>query len=419
MNAPAFIAVVILGLTAVESFGQNPFQSADKQAEERRQAEQRDAQLQQRPALPEKLREKLDQIHKSRELAGSGGGRDSAYYHYHVLYFDVLKPDSDALFDTQGLQATMTQHLLSMCGLGEAKEPPQFPYETVLVLSELRKNQMAHELTQLAQDPSQPTAVRYASIFALYRAGEPFRADDMISILEKETSHEYRIIGLIALLYGGEKCVPTLLKNLEDENVQIATAAACGLYYANPPEALLLLDAAYRRHAYGSPPLLILSALEHYENEACRKVLADMVQDTLDGKIPMQNMYRILGAFAGACDQDWKRIAGIKKFDPVVEAEAALKWYSQHVAKLGQESRILSAQVNNARNQLHVAKRVEHLRHEEYKRLLLLQGDEIVTAEMSSAAYAKWQAVRVEVSQRLQELNQYEAQLKGLDAQKR
>ncbi|QDU76699.1 hypothetical protein Pan97_37540 [Bremerella volcania] len=419
MNTRAFIAMILLGLMSIELPGQQPFRYTSREEDDRRRAEQRDAERQQRPVLPEKLLQKLDQIRKSGELSGSGGGKDTAYYHYHILFYDVLRPNVEAPFDTQGLQPGMTRQVLSLCGSGDAKPPQRFPYETVLVLSELRKNQMANELPELAEDASQPTAVRYASIFALYRAGEPFRTDTLISILEKETKLENRIIGLIALMHGGEKSVPTLLKNLEDENVEVATAAACGLYYAMPPEAVPLLDKAYRRHGHGSPPLLILSALQRYENEPCREVLAGLVQDTLDGKLPIQNMYRILSAFEGACDQDWQRVAGIKEFDPVIEAEASLQWYAEHRMKRDQQRQTLSARLANARKQLEVAQQVEALRHEEYKRLLLLQGDEIVTAEMSQAAHAKWQTVKAEVAQMLQEVNQYEAQLKGLDAGER
>lgn len=416
MNVRATIALVFIGLMAIELPAQQPFRYTSREEDDRRRAEQQAAQLQQRPVLPEKLLEKLDQIRKSGELSGSGGGKDTAYYHYHILFYDVLRPNVEAPFDTQGLRPEMTSQVLSLCGLGDAKPPQRFPYETVLLLGELRKNKMANELSELAEDSSQPTAVRYACIFALYRAGEPFRADLLISILENESNFEKRVIGLIALMHGGEKSVPTLVKHLQDANVEIATAAACGLYYARPPEAVPLLDKAYRRYAHGSPPLLILSALERYENEPCRKVLAGLIRDTLDGKLPMQNMYRILSAFEDACDQDWQRVAGIKEFDPVVEAQAALEWYAQHRMKWEQQQQTILAKVANAKVQLEVAQHVEALRHEEYKRLLLLQGDEIITPEMSQAAHARWQTVKEEVAQMQQELTQYEAQLKGLNA---
>lgn len=415
MNARAFLALIVLGLIALELPGQQPFRYTNREEDDRRRAEERAAQSQHRPVLSEELLLKLDQIRRSGELSGSGGGKDTAYFHYHVLFYDVLRPNADAPFDTQGLRSEMTPQVLSLCGMGEAKPPQRFPYEAVLILSELRKNKMANQLNKLAEDPSQPTAVRFASIFALYRAGEPFRTDQVLSILDGETNYENRIIGLISLMHGGEKSIPMLLKNLQDENMEVATAAACGLYYARPPEAVPLLNKAYRRYAQGSPPLLILSALERYENEPCREALAGLVRDTLDGKMPMQNMYRILSAFEGACDQDWQHVAGIKEFDPVVEAEASLKWYAQHCRKVEQDRKSLVAKVDNARQQLEVAQHVEALRHEEYKRLLLLQGDEIVTAEMSQAAHAKWHTVKEEVSQMQKELTQYEAQLKGLD----
>lgn len=415
MNARAFLAMIVLGLMALELPGQQPFRYTSREEDDQRRAEEQAARLQQRPVLSENLLLKLDQIRRSAELSGSGGGKDTAYFHYHVLFYDVLQPNGEAPFDTQGLSADMTSQVLSLCGMGDAKPPQRFPYEAVLILSELRKNKLAHQLPKLAEDPSQPTAVRYSSIFALYRAGEPFRTEQMISILEEETNYENRIIGLISLMHGGEKSVPTLLKNLEDENMEVATAAACGLYYSQPVEAVPLLDKAYRRYAHGSPPLLILSALERYENELCRETLAGLVQDTLDGKLPMQNMYRILSAFEGACDQDWQRVAGIKEFDPVIEAEASLKWYAQYRRKVEQDRKSLLAKVDNARQQLEVAQHVEALRHEEYKRLLLLQGDEIVTAEMSQAAHAKWQQVKEEVAQMQKELTQYETQLKGLE----
>ena len=106
---------------------------------------------------------------------------------------------------------------------------------------------------------------------------------------------------------------------------------------------------------------------------------------------------RILSAFETACGQRWQK-AGIRTDSQRQEnARLALAWYRQHVSETKLQLRALTAQFESATNQLEVALTIESLRHKEYKRLLGLQGDFIVTAEQSNVAYQRLITVRTEV----------------------
>ena len=76
--------------------------------------------------------------------------------------------------------------------------------------------------------------------------------------------------------------------------------------------------------------------------------------------------------------------------------------------------RNLSTTVDSARTQLKIAQEIEVLRRKEYKRLLILQGDNIVTAEQTRVAADRLETIVAEVKTIRSQLEQAEARLAAL-----
>ena len=76
--------------------------------------------------------------------------------------------------------------------------------------------------------------------------------------------------------------------------------------------------------------------------------------------------------------------------------------------------RNLSATVDSSRTQLKIAQEIEALRRKEYKRLLILQGDNIVTAEQTRVSADRLETIVAEVKTIRSQLEQAEARLAAL-----
>ncbi len=164
-------------------------------------------------------------------------------------------------------------------------------------------------------------------------------------------------------------------------------------------------------------PILLLGTLAEYKNDACREILAAMLQESLKGGTHTIDLYRILSAFETACGQRWQK-AGAQTDDQRQEiARLALAWYREHVSDTKLQLRVLTAQFESATTQLEVGLTIEAVRHKEYKRLLGLQGDAIVTAEQSNVAHERLINVRAEVKTARAARDKAEAALETLKSE--
>ena len=359
----------------------------------------------------------LHEIRRSGNYSGAGGKYDSAYGAYHNVYYRVVNNSSSNRYEIPELHPAMITLVLEPSGYRSTDRPKiqpvrRFPYETIPILGELAKNGHRKKIEEIANDRKQNSSVRLACILSLYRAGEVLRVPQLLEMLENETILENRLITLLALRWGGEKAVAVLLKHMDDPNIEIATAAACALTDAQPNEALpKFRELLSRDHLHA--PILLLSALATYENRTSRTILADMLKKSVEGGANKQHLGRILSAFTDACDLP-------RPSDPRGEdksREQARLALARYHAKAKEQEILLSnltALVASLRIQLKVAQGIETQRRNEYKRLLALQGDNIVTAERSQKASGRLEAVAAEVKVLRSQLDEAEAQLDTL-----
>ena len=253
-------------------------------------------------------------------------------------------------------------------------------------------------------------------ILSLFRAGHEFKTDSMLKILAHETDLERRLILLLSLRWAGRPAVPVLLKHMDDANFEIATAAACALTDTKPKEAIERFESLLDRH-HVSAPLLMYGALAEYKTPEARALFTRLLEDAVEGKKNSQHIYRILHAFADAWDIP--QSAYYKRDDRDYKRQALLALnYSRELAmKQKVELRKLMAEIESLKIQLKVAMQIESLRRIEYKRLLALQGDEIVTDAESRQAYTRMKTASEEVKMLRANLAQRESGVASLKNQ--
>ena len=363
----------------------------------------------------------LNTIRRSSRFSGSGGSTETAYGAYHrVLYGLSSSSSSHREPKLSTMHPDMVAIILEHSGYdaspkhSKSKKQQRLAYEAVPVLASLAKNGHRGAITAIAADKKQNSTVRMLCILSLYQAGGTFQTNDMLELLKDETHLEHRLVMLSTLRFGDKKAIPVLLRNMDDPNIEIATAAACALRVARPLEAIPKLEKLIRRSS-SRPPLQLLGTLAGYKNPACRKILASLLEESLKGGAQTFELFRILSAFEDACGQRWRR-TGIRTAQCQEAARTALIWYRKHVSDTERQLRALALQVDSAKTQLEVALAIEVLRHKEYKRLLALQGDFIVTAEQSKAARQHLLDIQDEVKTARAAFNKIEVSLETLKA---
>ena len=356
----------------------------------------------------------LKDVRRNGDFNGSGGKPNSAYFAYHNVYYRIINSSSSDRYELPELHPVMITLVLEPSGYGQAVKgtAKRFPYEVIPILSKLAENGHRKKIEAIADDREQNSSVRMVCVYSLFRAGEVLRTEHLIEMLKEETNLENRLINLLSLRWGGEKAVPVLLSYMEDPNIEIATAAACALMDAQPDEALPKFRKLLDRNHYHAP-ILLLSSLSSYKTATSRAILADLLEKSLDGTSNKQHLGRILSAFMDACDLPRPRS---KQGEDRTEEHArlALSQYQQRVSEMEVLMRNLSATVDSARTQLKIAREIEVLRRKEYKRLLILQGDNIVTAEQTRVSADRLETIVAEVKTIRSQLEQAEARLAAL-----
>ena len=149
----------------------------------------------------------LKQVRDGGSLSCSGGGPDTAYYIFHVMYYGVMDQGKNPEIELSGLHPAMVRLVLQKYGFHD--KPSQevnghsgrFPFEAIPVLQALcARTDWPTNFPRIAEDKRQNNTVRLLIILSLYQAGEAqLLVNDLLAILDGETSLETRLIALIAL----------------------------------------------------------------------------------------------------------------------------------------------------------------------------------------------------------------------------
>jgi len=375
---------------------------------------------------PEQLRivatKLLESVRSASDFSGAGGKSDSAYGAYHNVYYRL----GDSPYgppEISPLHPSMLPMFLAPSGYRTNQSPQgssansRFPFEAVIVLRELAKNGGHEEIKSVVQDDNQNSTVHLICLLALYRAGYPYDTEKMLLLLSKETDMERRLIALLSLRWGDERATAALLTYLDDANIEIATAAACALVDARPPEAAPKLRKLLDRN-YEEAPLMLFSTIASFDSRETRAIIKDVLIEALEGKKNSQHLYRLLDAFADA----WKiprevytEPNGTRDDDYARQARLALNYCLEKEKKEQADFERATAVVESMRIQLKVATDIQKLRRDEYKRLLALQGDDIVSSEESQRAQEQLRAASTEVESIRSALREKESLLNSYD----
>ncbi|MGE3777746.1 MAG: hypothetical protein AB7F89_11210, partial [Pirellulaceae bacterium] len=358
----------------------------------------------------------LKQVRYDGAFTGSGGKRDSVYGAYHNVYYRLRSDDVAERHAISPLHPSMLPMFLAPSGyrVDEKANAVQaesgFPYEAVIILSELAKNG-GHDTVQLvARDDSQNSTVRMICLLALYRAGYPYDTERVLKLLDSETDRERRLILLLSLRWGDEQATAALLKHMDDANVEIATAAACALVDVQPREAIPKLKKLLERH-FEEAPLMLLNAVAEFKSPEAKALLEKALVEAVEGTRNRRHLSRILDAFVASSEVPLEAYRRQDDRDYERQARLALDYCRERAQREQADRRRLSAVVESLQMQLQIALRIEALRRDEYKRLLKLQGDEVVTAEESMRAHAHLQSASAEVESIRATLRERESQL--------
>ena len=145
-------------------------------------------------------------------------------------------------------------------------------------------------------------------------------------------------------------------------------------------------------------------------NDEVTRLLTDAVEGRKNG----QHLYRLVGAFADGWGIPASAYRTDNDRDYLCQAKLALAHSREMTNRWQAELDRVEALVASLRAQLEVAVEIEALRRSEYKRLLALQGDEIVTAGESQQAHACLKTVVAEIEALRSKLAERESKLETL-----
>ncbi|EMI15634.1 hypothetical protein RMSM_07460 [Rhodopirellula maiorica SM1] len=385
----------------------------------------------------------LEESRRNGDFSGSGGGRDTAYRAYHNVYYRIRSSSSsEHRLPINELHQGIVPYLLEPFGYQSDINAKQvtpstdntlvvdmFPYEAIPILADLANNGQRDEIAKIAEDKRQNATVRMVCIYSLFRAGGELRAESLIEILKSETRLQRRLILLLSLRWAGgqgaggqgagnkgagnkgasDQATDLLLDHIDDPNVEVAIAAACALRESQPDAALPKIKRLFERDRTSNSSL-VFSTLGDWKSCAAKQFLAEMVAEALEEKHDDKRLDNALSAFVDAADlprANWRS----PDYHLRTAARVALAQYHDLLAKAKADRDRLRLQTESVRTQWMTATQIESLRKGEYRRLLGLQADGIVTAEESKAVHERLVQVQTEVESLRKKLVVLEAKL--------
>ncbi|MFO0869177.1 MAG: hypothetical protein U0935_09600 [Pirellulales bacterium] len=361
----------------------------------------------------------LQQVRRDADFSGAGGKRDTVYGAYHNVYHRLRSQDAVERLAATPLQPALLPLLLAPSGYRSDNQTPMtpaksgFPFEAVVLVGELAKNGGQPDVMAVARDARQNATVRLICLLALQRAGFPYDTEQALGLLASETDRERRLILLLSLRWGDEQATTTLLANLDDLDAEIATAAACALVDIQPDAAIPKLKRLLERN-YDAAPILLLGAVAEFQSPQAKALLEDALIQAVEGKRNRRHLSRILAAFIDSWGVPREVYHPHMERDDEQRARLVLDYCRERLQREEVERGKRAAAVESLQTQLRVALAIETLRRDEYKRLLKLQGEEIVTADESMRAHEQLRVVTAEVATLRNWLRDAEARLQAL-----
>jgi hypothetical protein len=334
------------------------------------------------------IRNRLLEIREIGEFTRSKAERETCYATCQTVHYGVLKK-SEAMIPLHGGNLPQQLRLL----LEACDDQPVFPYEAVWLLSELCKAGLASNVLEVASDANRDKAVRLVCWLALYRAGNAYPSKEMLELYQQEVDFERRLILLASMRWGSPIVAPTLVSALEDENFEIASAAATSVVSFQVAEALPRIEKLLSVER--ESPLLVYNALAEMKSFESKLLLKKLLVEALQGGANRVHLGRLLDAFESA----WgvTRNSHLRSStDTIVRARTGLQFAEVAIQKRNEELLKLAASLESLSEQLKIAEKVIELRKSEYRRLSGLLGDEIVTAEIVQEAKAHLELSRTE-----------------------
>jgi hypothetical protein len=208
-----------------------------------------------------------------------------------------------------------------------------------------------------------------------------------------------------------------LLLWMQDEDIEIASAAACALRDIKPTQAIERFKRLMDR-ALPDSPILLLGELADYEQQAARDLMESLLRQSLEGQKHTEHLGRIVDACAESWGIDRNRYQKGAESDINVQARRLLTLVAELRKQQLLQKRKLEGIIESLNAQIEIATQIETLRRSEYKRLLSLQGDGIVEAAESQKAAQRLQESTDEVKDLNHQLLQYQSLVETFDDRK-
>lgn len=358
-------------------------------------------------AFAKYVRNLLDEIRALGEFTRTRAERETCYVTNQAVQYNLLKKAESS----RPLSVEVVPRMLPIA-LKACEESPVFAYETVWLLSEFCKAGIGDGVLEAANDSKKSSAVRLACWLAMYRAGNAYPSKELVELYQQEKDFERRLILLASMRWGNREVIPTLLMAMEDQNFEIASAAACAVVKFQPPDAILKIEKMLSIER--ESPLLVYNALAEFKSIESKLLLKKLLEDGLDGGANRAHMGRLLDAFETA----WEVAPYARSRsndDELVRARTGLDFAELALKKRDQEIANTRAHVDNVQEQLRLAEKILELRLSEYRRLSALLGDEIVSTELVQEAKQELEKSRTEVETRKRQLVDAKARLEKLE----
>lgn len=358
-------------------------------------------------AFAKYVRNLLDEIRGLGEFTRARAERETCYVTNQTVQYNLLKKSESS----RPLSVEVVPRMLPIV-LNDCEESPVFAYETVWLLSEFCKAGLGDGVLEAANDTKKSSAVRLACWLGMYRAGNEYPSKELVELYQQEKDFERRLILLASMRWGNRAVVPALLLAMEDQNFEIASAAACAVVKFQPPEAILKIEKMLSIER--ESPLLVYNALAEFKSLESKLLLKKLLEDGLDGGANRAHMGRLLDAFETA----WEVAPYARSRsndDELVRARTGLDFAELALKKRDQEIANTRANVDNVQEQLRLAEKILELRLSEYRRLSALLGDEIVSTEVVQEAKQELEKSRTEVETRKRQLVDAKARLEKLE----
>jgi len=351
----------------------------------------------------------LDRVGKSVDFGGSGGTVGTAYHTLHVMYYRMNNQRSEGFpFDRD---PRLVSIILEKIGhqndkknnhLENANFTP-FPFDAAWILGEFTDDNSTNIFHKVVSDQSQGDVVRTACVLALMRMGRSVDIAHVLSMLEDDDDRQRQMIYLLMLRWFGGDTTQKLLDWMQHADIEIATAAACALRDVKPDQAIDLFSQLMDRPATESPGLL-LGELADYEQQTARDLMERLLRQSLEGKKHAEHLSRIVDACADSWGIDRDRYRSGSGHDAKVYGHRVLELIAEVRKLQAQKKRTLELLIDSLNTQVQVAQQIETLRRAEYKRLLSLQGDDVVDSKDSQLAGERLEESSKEVAELKQKL---------------